>query len=325
MNINSQLPDSQKLEKHWQEGKLPCPECGHALPLGSLSLMKFNECPKCHANFFAPQKIKDYYLFEPAGGGGMGSVYKAVSPKYKGRLLAVKILSRDERSNPSNILAILNEARISSRFKDSEYLAACLDSGYDNDEYFTVMPFVSGERLDKRITRLNRLPEQEVIVIALHVLAAEQHIYNCGYLFRDLKPENIIINGQGYAILIDFGLCMTREHALHPDEEYVSGSPYYIPPERLTGSGENASSEIYSLGMVMYQALMGKTFFDAAEIDSLAKRHLSKIRLSVESKLDGINPALAKILAKMLAQKQEDRPQSFQEVFGMLQPLLNTK
>ena len=165
----------------------------------------------------------------------------------------------------------------------------------------------------------------ETIAIALHVLSAEQHIYKCGYLFRDLKPENIIINEKGYAILIDFGLCMTREHALNPDEEYVSGSPYYIPPERLTGAGEDARSEIYSLGMIMYQALTGKTFFDAAEIDSLAKRHLSKIRLSVESKLDGINPALAKILAKMIAQHSEDRPSSFTEVFGMLQPLLQAK
>ena len=75
--------------------------------------------------------------------------------------------------------------------------------------------------------------------------------------------------------------------------------------------------------MIMYQALTGKTFFDAAEIDSLAKRHLSKMRLSVESKLDGINPALAKILAGMVAQKQQDRPQSFPEVFEMLKPLLN--
>ena len=322
MKPNNQTPDPRKLERHWQEGRLPCPECGHDIPLGSLGLMKFNECPKCHASFFAPQKIKDYYLFEPAGGGGMGSVYKAVSPKYPGRLLAVKILSRDERSNPSNILALLNEARISAHFKDSEFVAACLDSGYDNDEYFTVMEFISGERLDKRIARFGKLGEQETIVIALHVLSAEQHIYKCGYLFRDLKPENIIINEKGYAIMIDFGLCMTREHALNPDEEYVSGSPYYIPPERLTGAGEDARSEIYSLGMIMYQALTGKTFFDAAEIDSLAKRHLSKVRLSVESKLDGINPALAKILAKMIAQHPEDRPSSFTEVFEMLQRLL---
>ena len=72
----------------------------------------------------------------------------------------------------------------------------------------------------------------------------------------------------------------------------------------------------------MYQALTGKTFFDSAEINSLAKRHLSKMRLSVESRLDGINPVLAKILAGMVAQKQTDRPQSYQEVFALLQPLL---
>ena len=94
MKPNNQTPDPRKLEKYWQDGRLPCPECGHVIPLGSLGLMKFNECPKCHASFFAPQKIKDYFLFEPAGGGGMGSVYKAVSPQYPNRILAVKILKR---------------------------------------------------------------------------------------------------------------------------------------------------------------------------------------------------------------------------------------
>ncbi len=317
------VPSAKRMEKLWSAGQFACPECGFQIGLDTLELMRFNECPKCKAIFYAPQRVKDFYLFAPAGGGGMGSVYKAVSPRFPDRLLAVKLLAREEQGNPGNIHALLNEAQVSGKFAACEFLAGCLDAGYDNGEYFTAMDYIEGERLDKRIERLVRLPEPEVIAIALHVLAAEQHIYRHGFLFRDLKPENIIINEKGYAILIDFGLCISREHALNPDEDYVSGSAYYLPPERLTGQGEDARSEIYSLGMVMYHALTGKTYFDASEIDALAKRHLSKLRVSTEAKLEEISPPLAAILGSMIAQEPESRPGSFEEVFVALKALLD--
>ena len=107
---------------------------------------------------------------------------------------------------------------------------------------------------------------------------------------------------------------MPREDALHPKDEFVSGSPYYLPPERLLGQGEDASSEIYSLGMVMYYALTGRTYFDADEVESLARRHISRIRLTAASKMREFRPELVDVLSKMVKQDYRERYQTFEEV-----------
>lgn len=280
-------------------------------------------CPKCHNVVFIPKKISSYFLLEPIGAGGMGSVYRGVSTRFPGRSLAIKVLSRVARENPPDIMGLLNEARISSRFQNCEFIASCLDSGFAEEEYFSVMDCITGERLDKMIERLHQIPEKEVLTITLHVLAAEQHIYRNGYLFRDLKPENIIITPKGYAVLLDFGLCIPREIAAQPSNDaFVTGSPYYLPPERLLCTGENAASELYSLGMIMYHALRGQTYYDAGEAQDLAKRHLSTLRLNSSVKLEGIRPSLAALISEMIRQNRSERPQDFLSVAQKIKEIL---
>lgn len=305
----------------YADGLIPCQKCGFSIPMRKLQPLKMVECPKCKSISFVPLKVGRYWLFEPLGGGGMGSVYKALSVEMPDRFFAIKVLSRAEKTKPANIHALLNEARIGKIIGDHPCLVKCVDSGCEDGEYYAAMEMVQGERLDKRIDRLGRLPEAQALQIVLHVLAAEQHIYRCGFLYRDLKPENIIINEQGYAILFDYGLCLPREEALHPTDEFVSGSPYYLPPERLLGTGEDACSEIYSLGMVLYYALTGQTYFDANEVEALAKRHVSKVRLSISSKLKDFRPELVEVLSKMIKQEPSERYQSFREVAEAIQAI----
>lgn len=272
---------------------------------------------------FSPKKIGDYFLYEPSGSGGMGSVYKAVSPRFPGQRLAVKVLSRIARQDAANIHALLNEGRLSARFTGSQFIAYCLDSGYADDEYFTVMPLITGERLDTMIDIKGRIPEKTALNISLHVLAAEQHIYRQGYLYRDLKPENIILNEFGYAVLIDFGLCMPRLLAAQPTEdEFISGSPYYIPPERLLGEGEDASSEIYSLGMVLFYAITGRTFYDADELDSLARRHTATLRVSASAKMQDLRTSVAILIEAMIRKERQSRPQDFIYVADSIKAIL---
>jgi serine/threonine-protein kinase len=297
----------------FEGGHLPCQGCGLQIPSRKLEVLKMVECPQCQRIAFVPLRVGNYWLFEPLGGGGMGSVYKAVNRQYPTQLFAVKILSRTEKTKPVNIHAMLNEARIGKIVGGHPCLVKCVDSGCEEGEYYSAMELVQGERLDKRVDRLGRLPERQVLQMGMHILSAEQHIYKCGYLYRDMKPENIIINEGGFAVLFDYGLCISRELALNPQEEYVSGSPYYLPPERLLGTGEDAYSEIYSIGMVMYYALSGQTFFDAKEVEALAKRHLSKMRLSVSGKLRDFRPELVEVLGRMIRQEPGERYQTFHE------------
>ena len=325
LTVNSRQLEEKKyvrhlgdLEAYWRMRRWECPFCHRTYKFEELEPLSMNKCKKCSQEFYVPRKIGDYYLVATCGEGGMGSVYEAVSHRFPHQKLAMKLLSRRARENPPNIRAILNEAEVSSHFRDSEYIASSLDSGYIEDEFFIVMPLVEGEGLDKRIERFGKLPPQEVLTLTKHVLAAEQHIYAKGYLFRDMKPENIIVNKYGYAILLDFGLCIPLEKAKCPDEEFISGSPYYIPPERLLGNPEDANSEIYSIGMVMYHALTGTTIYDADELEALARRHVATLRVKNASKMTGIPTEIAQLLEAMIKVSPQERPQTFKEVFDAI-------
>ncbi|MFA6816245.1 MAG: serine/threonine-protein kinase [Lentisphaeria bacterium] len=320
--LNTYVPDVVSVAKNWEDGNVLCTECKQPVALNKELCLQIQKCPLCGKPFFVLKKVGKYFLYEPCGSGGMGSVYKALKMNDPDNVFAVKVLSREMRENPGDIYALLNEARIGTNFAKSEFIAACIDYGFDDDEYYVVMRFVPGERLDKLLSRIHKMPEKPAIQMALHILAAEQHIYKKGFLFRDLKPENIIISPDGYAVLIDFGLCITCEQAKTCLDEFVSGSPYYLPPERLLGTGESVCSELYSLGMVLYEALTGKTYFDSGEIESLARRHVSNLRISNTAKMKGLRPSVGALLESLIRKQPENRPQTFKEVADAVKAIL---
>ncbi len=301
-----------------QKGTLPCSECGFQIPLEGLEPLRPGNCPKCGLPNFVPAKVGNFWLVYPAGGGGMGSVYLAYHVEVANRRFAVKLLPREERDNPARVHALIYEAETARRLGQHPCLVTYAASGYADGEYFFAMEYVAGDRLDDLIERHGKLPETFVALLALHLLAAEEHIYKQGFLYRDMKPENVLITPEGRGVLLDYGLCQPIEEARHPTDEFVTGSPYYLPPERLWGTGEDAYSEIYSLGMVLYYALTGQTFFDADEVEALAKKHVSRVRLSVTSRLKGFPPGLVEVLTRMIRQTPEERSQSFAEAAGAL-------
>lgn len=302
-------------------GRLPCPVCRKSMDLEGLQPLQMAECRRCGEISFVPLSLQGYWLVRPIGGGGMGSVYKAYRPEDPEHPLAVKILARSDRDQPSRAHALLAEAGTAKALGGHPCLVKHVANGFADGECFLAMDFVEGEGLDRRIDHVGKLPEHEVLLIALYVLAAEQHIYRRGYLYRDLKPQNILLSSKGGAVLLDYGLCTPKDQAADPEAEFITGSPYYLPPERLQGRGEDACSEIYSLGMVMYHALSGQTFFDADEVDSLARKHLADVRVAVSSKLRRFHPGIVSVLTKMLRQEPEQRYQSFPDVARALYAL----
>ncbi len=312
------------LAKCFKAGNVKCRICGRVIKSPGLEPLTTTKCPKCQQEILVPKQVANYFLYQLQGNGGMGSVFKAINLEEKDSTpVALKLMSRSAMEDPANIAALVNEAHVASLFNGCEFIAGCLDHGYEGGEYYTISTCIEGERLDKLVQRRGRLSEPDMIRLALHILAAEQHIYRNGYLFRDLKPENVVINNYGYAILLDFGLCIPLTSAANPsDIAVVPGSPYYIPPERLLAEPENAASEIYSLGMVMYYGLTGNNYFNASEIDALAKRHVSDLRISNTGKLNGISPKLAQIIDLMIRQNNAERPQDFLEVANVLKNLL---
>ncbi len=298
------------------QGQLKCAFCDKTLKLADCKPLSLEKCPDCGSANFIPYKVKNFWLCEPLGGGGMGSVYKAYDDARPDVAYAVKILARNARNNQHLIRALVNEASVGKEFGAHPHLIPVADYGNCGDEYFMAMQFVEGRRLDQIIEGHEAVPQKFVLLWSLQILSAEQRIFDKGYLFRDLKPQNIIIDASGNARLFDYGLCIKAVNATYSDSDTVEGSPIYMPPERIVGMPENMSSEIYSLGMVMFHALTGKTYYSATDAYNIAKKHVASIRMAnVSSRMPKhVHPHIPAIIDKMIQRTPSDRYQTFKEV-----------
>lgn len=308
----SAKPSVEKLA----EGILRCPSCGAEIPLLGFSPLCIGQCPNCQTPNFFPMKIKSYWLYEPLGGGGMGSVYHAFMEEDPGVELAVKILPRQRKHDPSLIAALLREAQAGAEIGEHPHIVKTLDMGYADGEYFSAMEYIDGVRLDRIIDSPLKRPTKQIVLWALQILSAEQHMFEKGYLFRDLKPQNIIIDNNGNVKLFDFGLALPLEEALNDGQsEEIQGSPFYIPPERIVGSGESLCSEIYSLGMVIFHVIARQTYYSDDEIAELFKKHVFSLRINnVAGKLPHeTDPALVRALNKMINRTPAQRYQTYKE------------
>lgn len=310
--IEDVKPDLDLLNANCYE----CDFCSSVHSLINQVPLSITKCENCGSSNFIPHLVKHYWLYKPLGGGGMGSVYKAIyydNPKWE---FAVKVLPRNKKDDPNLIEALITEASIGKQFGQHPHLIAVADYGKSHDEYFAALEFCQGKRLDQIIELPDQINQKYVLLWALQLLSAEQQIWDSGYLYRDMKPQNIIIDKGKNARLFDYGLCLPKDKSIDPDSDVVQGSPLYMPPERIVGMEENMSSEIYSLGMVMYHALTRKTYYTASGAFELAKKHVTSLRTSsVAHKLPAyVNPLLANILDKMLARIPQKRYQTFMEV-----------
>jgi serine/threonine protein kinase len=299
----------------YQDGKVQCLKCKEQAQVNGTLPLQPMTCKACGHENTAPLNMDGYWLFHLLGGGGMGRVYKALKEGADDRVFAVKMVPHNNPEHKEKMeSALRTEFEIMNALGDHPCLAKALDFGEKDGQLYLAMEYIKGERLDQRIRRLGKVSETETLLIALRLLAAETYIYQRGYVFRDLKPENVIINDDG-AVLYDYGICMNREDALKDPGDLVEGSPLYMPPERLTGEGERACSEIYSLGMVLYHILTGETLITGTVNENTAVKHVEDSRTSnILSKLPNLNPQWEPVLDKMIARIPQKRYQSFAEL-----------
>ena len=299
-----------------QNGILACPNCEEKFQLSGYSPLEIATCASCKTPLFIPLKLKHYWLYRPLGGGGMGSVYQAISMEESGEF-AVKMLPQKRRDDQELIKTLMREGEIGTILGKSPHIIEVVDYGSEDGEHYMVSRLVEGTRLDVFISSASMLSERQALDIMSQVLDAEIHIKNCGYLFRDMKPENImIIEATATVKICDFGLCMSLEQAAHPDsEDHIEGSPFYLPPERIVAAPEGEYSEIYSLGMLFFHMLAGETYFSKADIKDLVTKHVRSLRVaSVKTRLKQCSPQIVEILDKMIQPSPNDRYHTLSEV-----------
>jgi serine/threonine-protein kinase len=252
-----------------------------------------------------------YRVVAPLGKGGMGEVYRADDTKL-GQAVALKFvrgtLSADLLSR------LYAEVRIGRQVSHPN-VCRLHDVVEVDGQTFLAMEYVDGEDLASLLARIGRLPPDKALDIARDLAAGLAAMHEKGIVHRDLKPANVMIDGRGRARLTDFGLAVALEA---PGTYAFAGTPSYMSPEQLAGGAVTPRSDVYSLGLLLFEMLTGRRFFEARTLDELrAQHHEAKApRLAAIARM--VVPAVEHAVLQCLEEDPSARPSSARAVFAML-------
>lgn len=257
-----------------------------------------------------------YTLLECIGSGGMADVYRA-HDKLLDRSVAVKILHSQFNNDEEFITRFRREAQAAARLSHPN-IVNMYDVGKDQDVDYIVMEYVSGETLKQRIQRLGPLPIEMVSFIAVEIAEALENAHQNKIIHCDIKPHNILITHSGRVKVTDFGIARAATSATMTQTGTILGSVHYFSPEQAKGTMITAKSDIYSLGVVMYEMLTGNVPFTGETPISIALKHLQEEPQSPREINPDIPPVLDMIVLKSLAKNPDDR---YQDISAMIADL----
>src|ERR687884_493020 len=213
-----------------------------------------------------------YRLEARIGQGGMSTVYRALDETLQ-RQVAVKLLNREVLSDSAQLPPFRREARAVAQL-NHPHVVGVIDAGEDEGRPYIVFEHVEGETLKDRIRRVGRLPVEEAIAYAIEIARALGCAHAHGIVHRDVKPQNVLIDVEGSAKVTDFGIARTMtEEGLTADGR-VLGTTDYVSPEQALGHDVNGQSDIYSLGVVLYEMLTGDVPFHGENQVAVAMKHV---------------------------------------------------
>jgi len=236
----------------------------------------------------------------------MGEVYRA-DDLVLGQPVALKFLPEAAAKNEDLLNRFRNEVRTARRVSHPN-VCRVYDVGEAEGQTFLSMEYVDGEDLASLLRRIGRLPGDKGLEIARQLCAGLAAAHREGVLHRDLKPANVMLDGRGHAILTDFGLAGLAENVA--DGDIRSGTPAYMAPEQMAGREVTARSDIYSLGLVLYEIFTGKRAFEAETIAELVRIRNEKPLGKPSSWVKDLDPAVERIIMRCLEQDPAARPSS---------------
>jgi len=247
-----------------------------------------------------------YRIVALLGRGGMGEVYRADDLKL-GQQVALKFLPEGIDREEARLARFMIEARIARQIAHGN-VCRVYDVGEVDGHHFLSMEYVDGEDLASLLRRIGRLPADKGVQIARQVSAGLAAAHDAGVLHRDLKPSNIMIDGRGRARITDFGLASLAEEVL--GGEARSGTPAYMAPEQLAGKEATRRSDLYALGLVLYELFTGKHAFKGATAVELLRQQTTSSPVSPSSVVSDLDPAVERVILRCLSPNPQDRPSS---------------
>ncbi len=302
-----------------------CRKCG--VLLNSLSTMSISSqtavervrgtlATPSHSNGFAPGSMfaGRYRIVSLLGRGGMGEVYGADDLKL-GQRVALKFLPVERGKRTSWRDQFYAEVR-NARQVSHPNVCRVYDVGESDGRLFLSMEFVDGEDLSSLLRRIGRLPGDKAVEVAQQLCAGVAAAHRAGLLHRDLKPSNVMIDGKGRARITDFGLAIAASEAEH--EANPAGTAGYLAPELLDGTSPSIQSDLYALGLVLYELFTGKRAFEGSNLAKFHRKQSETDPKPPSALLKDFNPVVERAILRCLDRDPSQRPRSAMSVAAAL-------
>jgi tRNA A-37 threonylcarbamoyl transferase component Bud32 len=264
-----------------------------------------------------------YRLEAKLGSGGMSTVYLARDETLD-RAVAVKVMHREMSEQPDQLERFRQEARAVAKLSHPNVVSV-IDAGEDGGYPYIVFEYVEGETLKQRIARLGALDVQEAIAYAIEVARGLTVAHARKMVHRDIKPQNILIDAEGRAKLTDFGISRQLEQDGMTATGRVLGTTDYVAPEQAMGQGADPRSDIYSLGVVLYEMLVGQVPFHADSQVGVAMKHVNEELPDVQRRRPEVSAAVALVVERATAKKPAERYQQIGEMIDDLSTALEVE
>ncbi len=255
------------------------------------------------------------------GKGGMGVVYMAQQISLN-RPVAIKMLARELSSNKSLVNRFVEEARAIARMRNHPGIVEVYDYLKTEDNFYIVMEFVDGEALNDVLRSRKCLPMHEALELVVSVSQAIGHAHAAGVVHRDIKPENIMVLPGNRVKVMDFGIAHLTDSTNLTRTGTVLGTPRYMSPEQAGGKSVDRRSDIYALGVLLFQLTTAKLPFDADTAIALAMMHINEIPPPPRKINPAISIRLEKLILKALEKNPDDRFPGTEEMILELEKVI---
>jgi len=311
---------------------MKCPHCDY----DNISDSHF--CSQCGTKFESPEDISEfptmtrqtpsedftpgstfagrYQIIEELGEGGMGSVYKALDTTINEKV-ALKLIKPEIASNKHTIERFQNELKYARKVSHKN-VCRMYHLSKENDSHYIVMEYIPGENLKSMIRMTKQLSMKTAVSIAKQVCEGLAEAHRLGVVHRDLKPSNIMIDKGGIARIMDFGIARSLQTDGMTGPGVMVGTPEYMSPEQVEGKKADQRSDIYSLGIILYEIVAGKVPFVGDTPISVALKHKNEIPQNPKKINAQIPDPLSHTILKCLEKKKEKRFQSVDELLAEL-------
>jgi eukaryotic-like serine/threonine-protein kinase len=261
-----------------------------------------------------------YELLELVGRGGMSTVWKA-QDRLLDRTVAIKVLHEQFTQDEEYVERFRREARSVAQLSHPN-IVTVIDRGEDGGRQYIVFEYVAGWNLKQVIERQGPLPIRDALLLALQMARALGFAHDRGLIHRDVKPQNVLLNEDGQAKMTDFGIARSVDVDGVTITGTVLGTSEYIAPEQARGQRVDALTDVYSLGVVLYELLAGGVPFQGENFVAVALRHVNEPPPDVLDRRPDCPPRVAMAIERAMAKRPEDRFQSMDELVSELEACL---